>query len=289
MGFYIFRSNLFFRNVDYTEVALELKSQDFAEILEAELAELEFESFVSEGSTLKAYILTESYNEALLNPVLEQYSDEIENTSVNKIEHQNWNAVWESNYPPVKLDNELFIGATFHEIDKDCKYSISLEPNMSFGTGHHPTTEMMLRTMFELDLQNQLTLDFGCGSAILAIYASYRGAHGVGVEIDPYAAEAARDNLKLNNVSNFEIITGDISSFTTQPFDVILANINKNVIEECLSTFVSCAKSGTKLLCSGFLENDIKPLTEKLEKAGFEVKTVRQIGEWAMINTIFKA
>lgn len=274
--------------MNYIELELQVKTENFVEILEAELADIDFESFISEGDVLKAYIETEKFDSSALKCLLDEYAEEIIKAEHSEIEHQNWNSVWEANYAPVKLDDELFIGATFHETDLECRYSILLEPNMSFGTGHHPTTEMMLRAMFEIDFSNKFVLDFGCGSAILSIYASYKGAHGFGVEIDRYAAEAARENLVRNEVQNFTIITGDIDSFSKQSFDVILANINKNVIEECLPIFRSCAKPGTKFLCSGFLEHDVQNLSQSIEASGFSIKSVLNIGEWAMINSIYK-
>ena len=273
--------------MNYTEVSLEFTNEDFTEILEAELAEIDFESFVNEGKTLKAYISAEQFSFEKLREILDQYHENIVMSNLREIAHQNWNSVWESNYAPVTLDSELFIGASFHEISVKTKYSMVLEPNMSFGTGHHPTTEMVLRSMFNIDLENKSVLDFGCGSAILSIYAAYKNAHGIGIEVDPYAADAARQNLTLNKVSSFKIVTGGIETLESEKYDVILANINKNVIEECLPTFQKIAKTGTKLLCSGFLSHDVDDLTSFLRNAGFEINEVKQIEDWSMIETTF--
>jgi ribosomal protein L11 methyltransferase len=273
--------------LNYTELSIILKNEAFIEILEAEFSDLFFDSFASEGSTLKAYAPSNLFEKSQLDPILEQYASEIETYSVKQIEHQNWNSVWESNYPPVLLDNELFIGAPFHTADSAAKHSIILEPNMSFGTGHHPTTEMMLRAMFQLDLNQKTVLDFGCGSAILSIYADFKNASGIGVEIDEHAAEAARENLTLNNAQNFKIITGGIETIGSNQYDIISANINRNVIEECLQTFNACSKSGTRLLCSGFLEHDISGLKTMLSDANYQIDEVKQIDEWAMIATTY--
>ncbi|MDP4963584.1 MAG: 50S ribosomal protein L11 methyltransferase [Salibacteraceae bacterium] len=273
--------------MNYIELSIVVRNKVFTEILEAELAELDFESFVNENFTLKAYATSEAYNDSESRAILEQYQDEIESIVTREIEHQNWNSVWESNYQPVMLDKELFIGASFHEVDPSAAFNIILEPNMSFGTGHHPTTEMMLRAMFKMDLNNKSVLDFGCGSAILSIYADLKKAFGIGIEIDAHAADAARLNLALNNANNFTIVTGGVETISNNQFDLIAANINRNVIEECLETFVKSSKIGTRLFCSGFLQHDIDGLSTMLTKSKYRIDQVNQIGEWAMIETTY--
>jgi ribosomal protein L11 methyltransferase len=273
--------------VNYIELSIIVRNKVFTEILEAELAELDFESFVNENFTLKAYATSEAYNDSASRAILEQYQDEIESINTREIAHQNWNLVWESNYQPVMLDKELFIGASFHEVDPSAAFNIILEPNMSFGTGHHPTTEMMLRAMFKMDLNNKSVLDFGCGSAILSIYADLKKAFGIGIEIDAHAADAARLNLALNNANNFTIVTGGVETISNNQFDLIAANINRNVIEECLETFVKSSKNGTRLFCSGFLQHDIEGLSAMLSQSNYQIDKVNQIGEWAMIETTY--
>ncbi|MDP4966100.1 MAG: 50S ribosomal protein L11 methyltransferase [Salibacteraceae bacterium] len=273
--------------MNYIELSIIVRNKVFTEILEAELAELDFESFVNENFTLKAYATSEAYNDSASRAILEQYQDEIESINTREIAHQNWNLVWESNYQPVMLDKELFIGASFHEVDPSAAFNIILEPNMSFGTGHHPTTEMMLRAMFKMDLNNKSVLDFGCGSAILSIYADLKKAFGIGIEIDAHAADAARLNLALNNANNFTIVTGGVETISNNQFDLIAANINRNVIEECLETFVKSSKNGTRLFCSGFLQHDIEGLSAMLSQSNYQIDKVNQIGEWAMIETTY--
>ncbi len=273
--------------MNYIELSIVVKNKVFTEILEAELAELDFESFVNENCTLKAYSTINKFNDSESRLILDQYADEIESIGTREIAHQNWNSVWESNYQPVMLDQELFIGAPFHEVDRTAAYSIILEPNMSFGTGHHPTTEMMLRAMFDMDLNNKSVLDFGCGSAILSIYAALKYAYGIGIEIDAHAAEAARANLTVNKTKNFSIVTGGAETISSDLYDLIAANINRNVIEECLSTFVKCSKNGTRLFCSGFLQHDTEDLSSMLTQANYRIDKVNQIGEWAMIETTY--
>lgn len=269
--------------MDYTELTVQLTDPSFGEILEAELAELDFESFESQGNIFKAYIPVDQYRAEDSEEILNAYSDHISSKHVQVIEHTNWNAVWESNYPPVTLEGELFIGAPFHEVPQHINHHIILEPNMSFGTGHHPTTELMLRQLFTLDLNGKSLIDFGCGSAVLAIYAAMKGAHGSGVEIDAHAAEAARANLDRNNTTGIDILTGGIERLKGHTFDIIAANINRNVIEECLPQFRASVKNGGWLLCSGFLTDDTFALKERLSEHGFKVEQELQKDGWAML------
>lgn len=267
----------------YIEVHLEFTDQIYAEILEAELAEINFESFDRQGKKLLAYIQEPQYNSSAIDMILGEYSETIVKFDSKKIEHTNWNAVWESNYEPVLLENELFIGAAFHTIPAGVNHTIILEPNMSFGTGHHPTTEQVLKFMFDLDLSNKSMLDFGCGSAILSIYAAKKGAFGIGVEIDSHAAEAARHNLEVNDISTFKILTGGIETLNTEKYDIVAANINRNVIEESLEKFKALLKPQGWLLCSGFLTQDSESLIHQLKSIGFLIEKITSKEDWVMI------
>lgn len=269
--------------MNYIEISLEFTDSYYAEILEAELTELQFESFTTLNGQLQAYIPMSLYNSEETKLVLDEYDMAIIKVKTREIEHENWNAVWESNYAPVRLDDELFIGAAFHNFPMDVKYKITLDPNMSFGTGHHPTTEQVLRFMISLDLKGKRFLDFGCGSAILSIYAAYRGSHGVGIEIDAHAADAARHNLSLNDVNNFEVITGGIDALKDNTFDIIAANINRNIIEECLKDFHTALTKDGWFLCSGFLTSDVDDLKKAIESKGFRVELQTSKEDWAMI------
>lgn len=271
--------------MDYTKVSIRLSDKNAIDILEAELAEIGFESFTSEGPDLKAYIPSDQYSESESQNILEAYSELIESHTTSSIEHTNWNAVWESSYDPVWVDERIFIHAPFHTPSPDAELNIELEPNMSFGTGHHPTTHMMLRAMRELPLEGKKVVDFGAGSGILAIYAGHRGAHGIGIEIDTNAADAARANLEKNGTHSFEMITGDLAALVDERFDLILANINRNVIEESLPTFRQRLTPQGWLLCAGFLNEDAEGLKNALRAQGLEVKTELSQDGWTMLAT----
>jgi ribosomal protein L11 methyltransferase len=269
--------------MDYLEFVIQLKDASQTDILEAELAELAFESFLVEGASLKAYIPSTQADTHAIDDVLKTYSDLILGADSNLIPHTNWNAVWESSYEPVLIDDAIYVRAPFHPTRVDVESTILLDPNMSFGTGHHPTTHMILSEMRSMNLQGKRVMDFGCGSGILAIYASQRGAHGIGIEIDAHAAEAARTNLKLNDVSTFSIVTGDLQAFAEAHYDLILANINRNVIEESVHTFNKNLSSGGTLLCAGFLNADAPGLRIALEQAGLTATNTMELNGWTML------
>jgi len=273
--------------VDYIEIQLTVRSEAFVEILEAELSELPFDSFLQEPLKLHAYITKEAYTPEDVANVLASYREEIVDESVKEIPHQNWNAVWESAYEPVFIGTDILIKAPFHQTVPNRDYTILLEPNMSFGTGHHPTTAMILEAMATIDLDKKNVCDFGCGSGILSIYASLRGAHGIGVEIDDHATEAAIKNLQLNSIETFEFLTGDLALLQsrTETFDILLANINRNVIEESMHVFYNKLQEGGLLFCAGFLDSDADELSEALQQTGFETIHRQSQGGWTMLLT----
>lgn len=273
--------------MDYIELNIRVSDPSFTEIIEAELAELPFDSFQSNGPLLQAYMPTEHYKGEAVEQALAHYQEHILDLQTKEIPHQNWNALWESNYEPVYIGADIVITAPFHSHAEERKYNLTIEPNMSFGTGHHPTTYMILEAMENIPLENKDLCDFGCGSGILSIYAAQRGAHGFGIEIDVNAAEAARQNLFLNNAQGFNILTGDLSTLekSTITFDVILANINRNVIEESVHVFYKKARPGAYLFCAGFLNEDAEQLSQHLEQAGFNTIESRSREGWTMLLT----
>ena len=267
----------------YIEIKIECSSKDFCEIIEAEIMDFGFESFEVNEAILRGFAKPVQIDRSAVDQVLLVYQDHISSIIDIVHEDENWNSVWESNFEPVTIGDELFIGAPFHEIPDRFNHSIVIDPNMSFGTGHHPTTEMMIRKMMSAELDGKIVLDFGCGTGILAIYADYKGASGVAIEVDKHAATCARNNLKTNKSNRFEVITGEVESIKSGPFDLILANINRSVIEESLKTFIKNLNPHGQLVCSGFLVSDLNFLTDTLSKAGLEIINNDTIGDWALI------
>lgn len=273
--------------MDYIELNIQLDNPVYAEILEAELAELPFDSFQIEASKLKAYIPADHFRNEEVDVILKPYQAYIEDISIVEIAHQNWNQLWESSYDPAYIGNDIVIKAPFHTHTEARKHIIIIDPNMSFGTGHHPTTHMILEAMENIPIENKDICDFGCGSGILSIYAAARGARGFGIEIDAKAAESARQNLFLNKTQGFNILTGDLSTLEKSQitFDVLLANINRNVIEESVHVFHEKARSGAYLFCAGFLDEDAEQLSQHLEQAGFPIIDQQTRDGWTMLLT----
>lgn len=277
--------------MDYTELNISFKigNEGFLEIITAELADLPFDSFVQEHLVLKAYIPKQEWppSMAAINSILDKYNEVIASHAIVEIPHQNWNAIWESGYDPVFIGEDVMIKAPFHSNADERKYTIVIEPNMSFGTGHHPTTELMINAMQNLPLDQKDVCDFGCGSGVLSIFAALRGANGLGIEIDEEAAKAAQKNIELNRIESFRILQGDLeilqkSNFT---FDIILANINRNVIEESVTTFYEKTRTGAFLICAGFLDTDAPALIVHLEKYGFGLVSSQSKEGWTMLLT----
>lgn len=274
--------------MDYTRVAIKLTSADYAEILEAELAELSYESFELKETELNCFTPSALFEKQNTVDILSSYKDFIDSYEFESIAHQNWNAVWESSYDPVLVNDSVYIRAPFHDAMPSAEYTITLEPNMSFGTGHHPTTSMILEALSQIDCSQKTLFDFGCGSGILAIYFAMKGGNGIGIEIDEHAAEAARQNLRMNHIKTIEVRAGGMEEVKESEFDVIAANINRNVIEEHADILYAKLANDGDLYCAGFLNDDVPELSLALNKAGFQVIDSKQKDGWTMLHCIKK-
>ena len=203
--------------------------QPGTDILTALLGELPFESFVSNEKGLDAFIKEEDFNDDLLNDLPEL--DFTYSFTIEKIQQQNWNAQWESNFNPVLVEDKCIIRASFHEAPQSGIMDIIIDPKMSFGTGHHDTTWLMSRELFVLDLKNKSVLDMGCGTGVLAIIAKKLGANTVsGIDIDEWSIENSRENAQVNNCTEILFEKGNASLLSNKKYDIILANINRNVL-----------------------------------------------------------
>jgi ribosomal protein L11 methyltransferase len=277
---------------DYYEYILEPSPfEPWNEILTAYLAEAGFESFVDEEPVLKAYIPVELRNEELINELLfttlkEQGLMELK-VSHNAIEQQNWNAVWESQFEPVYVNEQLLIKAPFHT-DLDFNgLIVEIEPKMSFGTGHHQTTFLMCEEMMAMNLKDLAILDMGAGTGVLSILAEKLGAtHIEAVEIESWSAENCAENATRNNCFKIVSLFGDFDVVTNRQFDVILANINKNVLKSHLAFYASKLKARGKLLLSGFFTTDNEELIDLAEKEGLNFVKSENKENWSMLKFI---
>jgi ribosomal protein L11 methyltransferase len=256
-------------------------SEDIAEILLAFLAELPFESFEMTEEGLAAF-LSEKNNwpqvESRLERLRENFPFEYRKSL---LPGQNWNAVWESNFQPIVIDDFCAVRAEFHEPVSGVEHEIVIQPKMAFGTGHHETTRMMMRAMRELDLSGASVFDFGCGTGILAILAAKLGASQIeAVDIEWEAYENTLENLTRNGISGASVAHGSIESVASSQFDFILANINRNVLLNSLEALSRLLRDSGRLLISGFLDADAAVMREACQSAGFRICSELQEGTW---------
>jgi len=259
----------------------------FADLLTAELAETGFNSFAESAGGFKAYIPGECYRKEALDELLETRDKKFTVSFSEKIiPSQNWNELWEKNYfYPLVIKEEVVVRAPFHSEFPPCPIEIVIEPNMAFGTGNHETTSMMMEIMLDMDLKGESVLDMGCGTGILSILASKLGAREViAVDNDTNALEVARGNILVNNAVQVFPVLGDARSLGKEKFDLILANIHKNVIMEDMAVYSSSLRRGGALVISGFFETDGAELVKQAEVCGLKFSGSYNKNRWAALK-----
>jgi len=253
------------------------------DLLVDELGSIGYDTFEDKDFGFSAYIPSANLDVSALETVLLDQVDGYQlDYKIEDIEEQNWNVLWESNFNPIIVDDAIYVRATFHEPLPSYKYEIIIDPKMSFGTGHHQTTSMMLSFVLENDFENKRVLDMGCGTGILAILASKRGASIVeAIDFDPICVDSVVENSALNSTSNIEVRLGSKEVIGDNPFDTILANINRNILLDHLDTYASVVKTGGELYLSGFYEDqDLEIIRNKCESVGFLFVENKMIDNW---------
>ena len=277
---------------EYIEVSIRITpySEENAEIVTAEISELPYESFTSEEPDLKCYIQKDLYDPQALKVVLgglEDYGFEVEH-SANLMPAVNWNALWESQFSPIVVDGKCTIKASFHEGLKKTRFNITIDPKMAFGTGHHQTTFMMCRSLLENEasVRGKIVMDMGCGTAVLAILAAKMKAEKVyGIDIDAVAAVSAYDNARLNRVGKVvETYCGDASLLQRNTYDVLLANINRNILLQDIPTYALCLRRNGHLFVSGFYLEDMPMIVGMAVNNGLEYVSHDSIDNWCCIK-----
>lgn len=262
-----------------------------ADVLTYELGEIGFSTFETENDTLIAYTKQTDFNEESLKEVAESQSLSSDLFLVEEVEDKDWNEEWEKNYfQPIVVDggeSKCVIHSSFHIDVPKADYDIVINPKMSFGTGHHETTSSMLRWILTDSMQGKSVLDMGCGTAVLGILAKMRGADTVmGVDIDEWCKENATESVALNNVE-MEIKLGDASILPTdEVFDVILANINRNILLADMDKYVNSLKKGGNLYMSGFYTEDIPVIREKAESLGLNFEDFKEKNNWVAVKFV---
>ncbi len=276
-------------STDYIQVtALVTPAQPWSDLLIAEMAEIGFESFEETLKGFKAYIPFADFDEKMLQKVKLEDVEEGEVTfefSWETINSRNWNQEWESNFEPVDVDGKGYIRAPFHQAGEGYEYEIVIEPKMSFGTGHHETTALMVHWMLETSFRNKAVLDMGCGTGILAILAAMKGAGPVlAIDNFPYAYENSLENIKLNGTTHVRAMLGDASLIGGEKFDIILANITKNVLKEDMHIYADVLQKNGLLFISGFFYEDMEELVKLAQELGMTKTGHKQNKEWVAVK-----
>lgn len=259
--------------------------QPAVEILIAELGYAGFESFVENETGVTAYIQKEEWRDDILNNIHVLESDEFEITyTFSEIEQTNWNAEWEKNFNPIVVDDICAVRAPFHE-KFNTAYDIVIEPKMSFGTGHHETTHMMIQHILKNDFEGKSVLDMGCGTGVLAILAEKRGATNLeAIDIDNWCYLNSLENVERNNCASIAVFEGDASLLNNKSYDIIIANINRNILLQDMKTYTSCLNKGGTLFLSGFYNNDIPTIDTEVSKYELKLQEKLERNNWVALK-----
>ncbi|WP_304343931.1 50S ribosomal protein L11 methyltransferase [Chryseobacterium koreense] len=257
--------------------------QPWNEILMAELIEIGFDSFTEEHDGILAYIQKDLFNEDALKEINLFQHDEVKiSYTFQEMPNINWNEEWEKNFEPIYVDEKVLIRAEFHTPDPKL-HEIIIQPKMSFGTGHHPTTHLMIQQMLNMDFKDKTVLDMGCGTSVLAIFAKQKGAgKTVAIDIDEWSVENSIENAERNNVE-LEISQGTAEHLGKENFDIILANINRNILISDIPTYVSVLNKGGQLLLSGLCFFDVDDILEVCTQEKLTLKKKLQREEWVSL------
>jgi ribosomal protein L11 methyltransferase len=258
-----------------------------SEILVAELGELPFESFIENEKGISAYIQKDLSIENMLEDIYILHSPEFNITyTIEEIAQANWNEEWEKNFDAIDVDGKCHVRAPFHP-KTEAEFDIIIEPKMSFGTGHHETTHMMIQHLLETDLTGKKTLDMGCGTAILAILAEMKGAQPVdAIDIDNWCYLNSIENAERNNCQHISVYEGNASLLLGKKYDVIIANINRNILLNDMQIYINCLNEGGTLLLSGFYSQDISIIDDSCTEKGMTYVKKFEKNNWVSLKYI---
>lgn len=270
--------------MNYIELTIEFsRTHPWRDVLISKLDQIGFESFVETKTGLQSYIAENQFNESAIT-FIEEIED-VTQMSFKLIEDQNWNAKWEENFDPVLVDDKLVIKAPFHTQDFSVEMEVVIQPQMSFGTGHHQTTWMISKYLFDANLEEKKVLDMGTGTGVLAIIAEKKGADWIyAPDIDEWSFNNAKENAVLNNCSKVEVALGGAELLKGKQFDYVIANINKNILIQQFSVYSDCLQNGGDLIISGFFTTDADDLSNEAAKHGFIFEDTISKEGWAMMK-----
>ena len=257
------------------------------EILIAELGNVGFESFLENETGVTAYIQKNEWSNAILDDIFILSSEEFKiDYNFNEVEQTNWNAEWEKNFNPIQVENLVSVRAPFHE-NPNLQYDIVIEPKMSFGTGHHETTHMMIQHLIGLEVEGKKTLDMGCGTGILAIFAEMKGAQPIdAIDIDNWCYVNSLENIERNGCNHITAYEGDSSLLINKKYDLIIANINRNILLMDMKVYTNCLNDNGVLLLSGFYQEDIPVIDAEVSKYGLSLEKVIERNNWVAVKYV---
>ncbi|MES2704503.1 MAG: 50S ribosomal protein L11 methyltransferase [Bacteroidota bacterium] len=268
--------------MQYKKVTFTVDDKAINDILIARLSEEGFDGFEEAGGALYAYVPDSAFNTAGIDPIADSLGLDYE---VEDVPVQNWNEVWESNFEPVVIEGLCTIRADFHQLKAETPYEIIITPKMSFGTGHHATTHLVMVMMKDIDFNGKSVLDFGTGTGVLAIFAEKLGAAKVkAIDNDEWPVENARENIGANGCRNIEVVLGSLESLETPRYDVILANINRHILLQYMGDLVGMLAEGSSAVLSGLLEEDEAAIVAAAEAAGMRHKRTLVRNGWIALN-----
>lgn len=265
-------------------------NQDYiADLLAAELGEIGFDSFVSTANGLEAFISESVFDDAQLSDMVTNFPFEADITyTVELVPSKNWNEEWEKHFfEPIVIGDDCVIHSSFHKNVPKAKYDITIDPKMSFGTGHHETTSLMIAEILKMDVIGKTLLDMGCGTSVLAILAAMRGATNLlAVDIDEWCTENSIENIELNHVHGISVIQGGVEVLTGKHFDIILANINRNILLADMQMYSECLSVGGELYMSGFYKEDIPLIEAEANRNNLTLEYSVEKNKWVAVKTI---
>ena len=264
-------------------------SEEEVDLLIYFLTDLGFDAFEEKEGVLEAYVLIPDYKEEAVKALISEHFPSSELLEVRTLENKNWNEEWEKNFDSISVNKQLRIRAIFHEPDPEVELELVIQPKMSFGTGHHATTRLMLEEILTLTFEGKSVVDAGCGTGILAILTEKRGAKDVlAYDIEDWAFENSLENTNLNSCVKVKVLQGTIAtlSIADQSADVLLANINRNILLEEMKEYARVLKDNGTLLLSGFYEEDIEALTQEANRAGVQVLGSKQKDKWSLMKCV---
>ena len=275
--------------MNYTEITFRIQpfKEYIADILAVELSGIGFDSFVPTENGMIAYIVENDFDKENFERLIADFSfaEKIEYT-IKSIPQENWNEEWEKNFfEPIIIGDECVIHSSFHKNVPQAKYNIVIDPKMSFGTGHHETTSLMIEEMLKINFAGKRVLDMGCGTSVLAILAAMRGAKNItAIDIDEWCVENSLENIELNQVLNVDILLGGAEMLEGMTFDIIIANINRNILLADMAQYADCLPENGELYMSGFYKEDIPVIEAEANKNGLKMDYFREKNNWVMVK-----